>query len=64
MEAWQKSNEKDQKHRKEQESVDRDKYSPSALQRSQSSMMKNYMGGNNNLGNMGGNFKMPKMPKL
>jgi hypothetical protein len=64
LENWKEHTEKENKSRKEQESDTTDKYSPSAMQRSQSSMMKNYMGGNNNLGSMGGNMSMPKMPNM
>lgn len=64
LENWKEHTEKENKSRKEQESDQTDKYSPSAMQRQQSSMMKQYMGGSNNLG--GSSPKMPSMnmPKM
>lgn len=59
MENWRIANEKEQKQRSEQDSEDKAKWSPSAMQRSQDAMMKKYMG-QNNLG--GGN--MPSMPNM
>lgn len=64
MENWKEHNDKENKGRKEQESEEREKYSPSTMQRTQDAQMKKYMGDNNLGGNMKmPNIQMPKMPK-
>ena len=64
MENWKDSNEKEQKHRKDEEDKQAAQYNPSAMQRQQGSMMQKYMGQNNMPKFGGSSMSMPKMPNM
>lgn len=63
MDNFKEHNDNESKRHKEAEEDQRAKYDPSKMQSQQNRQMKQYMGGNNNLGNMS-NYKMPSMPKF